>query len=329
MNHKINNFVFEGGGVLGIAYLGVLDYLCQKGMYSSIKNVAGTSAGAITACVSSFNLPFQDMKRIADSLDYRKIPEVGDVPELKYLPPALKREMNKIVGNIDCVYRLLNRYGWYSSNYFYQWLQQTIADQFDSTKKAPPYTFADFKNAAIHKDKRPFKDLYIMGTNLSYKISKLFSYETTPDVEVALAVRISMSIPLFFESISTTDSNITHDDVPNLFVDGGVMANYPIQLFDTGKSPNQQTVGAHFKSQIKYSKTNNLLDFIKNLNAAYMDIQQNAYNHSPQDISRTIDIDTGSISPVNFNVTPNDETYNFLYQQGIKASEQYFDSRKK
>lgn len=41
--------------------------------------MAGTSAGAITACLTSFNLSFDDLKEIADSLDYNKVPGKDDV----------------------------------------------------------------------------------------------------------------------------------------------------------------------------------------------------------------------------------------------------------
>jgi len=38
----------------------------------------------------------------------------------------------------------------------------------------------------------------ITGTDISNRTVRVFSLESTPDMEVALAVRISMSIPLFF-----------------------------------------------------------------------------------------------------------------------------------
>ena len=47
---------------------------------------------------------------------------------------------------------------------------------------------------------RHFKRLYVFGTNLTQQAVQEFSYETTPDVAVADAVRISMSIPFFFEA---------------------------------------------------------------------------------------------------------------------------------
>ena len=68
MTKTITNLVFEGGGVLGIAYLGVLDYLYHNGLMMHLKRTAGTSAGAITSCITSFCLPFEEIKNISASL---------------------------------------------------------------------------------------------------------------------------------------------------------------------------------------------------------------------------------------------------------------------
>jgi NTE family protein len=332
MKAKINNLVFEGGGVLGIAYLGVLDYLYKNNVFQNVNKVAGTSAGAITACITSFNLPFQAIKQIADTLDYQKVPQQISHPALKTISAPIRNEITKMFGDIDSLYRLVHNYGWYSSNYFYSWIQKKIADEFDSSKKLPPYTFADFKNQNIHKQNRQFLDLYIIGTNISYKNSMIFSYETTPNMEVAEAVRISMSIPLFFESIQVNNDQITKDTRPYIFSDGGVMRNYPINIFDTEeykndmiKGVNYRTLGARFRHKANYSNINNLLEYIKNLNEAFMNIQQDVYKNSPQDIARSIEIDTGNISSVDFNIKPNDKTYKFLYTQGYSAAKKYFE----
>jgi NTE family protein len=47
MAYPFTNLVFEGGGVKGVAYGGVLEVLDQQGILDQIQNVAGTSAGAI------------------------------------------------------------------------------------------------------------------------------------------------------------------------------------------------------------------------------------------------------------------------------------------
>lgn len=334
MFNKITNLVFEGGGVLGIAYLGVLQYLYQNNILQNVERTAGTSAGAITACITSFNLPFQETKKLVDTLDYKKVPEKDLPPDLRKIPVPILNELEKVFGDFDCVYRLMNNYGWYSSEYFYNWIKEQINSQFDPSKKLPPYTFSDFKNTDIHNGKRPFLDLYIVGTDLSYRSSKVFSYESTPDMEVAKAVRISMSIPLFFEAVKSNEDAMTNDYSTNVFCDGGVMWNYPINIFDTitfnehnMPEANYQTLGAKFRSKIKYNEVNSLLNFVKNLYLSQLRIQQDIFNRSPQDVVRSIQIDIGDITATDFNISTGDETYNSLYNEGYRAAKMYFQNK--
>ncbi|MCM8710291.1 patatin-like phospholipase family protein [Clostridium sp. SYSU_GA19001] len=326
MAKKITNLVFEGGGILGISYLGALEYLYKNNIIKDVRRTAGTSAGAITACILSFNLPFNEIKKITDTLEYKKIPQKEEINELTRMPAAVRKNLDEIFDDLECVYRLVKKYGWYSTKYFYNWLQEQIALQFDSSKKLPPYTFKDFKDTTIHKNNRPFLDLYIIGTDLSYKTTKIFSFETTPDMEVAEAVRISMSIPLFFEANKINNYDINKDFLTHVFSDGGIMRNYPINIFDTDKA-NPQTLGLRFKNKINYEAINSMPEFISNLFLCYLKIQQDMYRNSAQDIERSIEIDTMGISPVNFNINTGDETYTFLYNQGYEAAEDYFENK--
>lgn len=316
---QYRNFAFSGGGILGIAYIGMLDYLYKVRLMQSIQRVAGTSAGAITACLTSFNLPFDETKRIADSLEYSKVASKTAPDSPESIPVYGKLELDGLLGNFDCVYRLIKNYGWYSSCYLYDWIKRQIEAQFDTSKKAPPYTFTDFKNPAIHKGGNPFKALYIIGADVSTQTSSVFSAEYTPDMEVAEAVRISMSVPLFFEAIKST----SQDGQQKVFADGGLLYNYPITLFDKDR-PTLQTLGALFKSSSPPAKINNILDFIVNLLSCTSAIQMQLFNNSPKNKMRSIQIETGEVPPLDFDVKVGSDTYNFLYQQGYKAAETYF-----
>lgn len=325
------NLVYEGGGVFGIAYLGALQYFYQNGILQYLKRTAGTSAGAITACITSFNLAFSEIKKIVDTLDYKKIPQANEIPNLQKISEPVQKELESIFGDINCMYRLITKYGWFSSDYFYQWIKEKIAEQFERSQKEPPYTFADFKNSSIHKEQRHFYDLYIIGTDLNYHTSKVFSYETTPDMEVALAVKISMSIPLFFEAVELNPYD--NDNFKQFFCDGGVMWNYPINIFDSvaynGKAlpgVNWQTLGLRFLNHRQYHPIQNFIDYIDHLYHSLLQAQQNMFDNSPQDKTRSIQIDTGNISFTDFNITTEDDTYRFLYHQGYQAAYAYFNA---
>lgn len=90
------------------------------------------------------------------------------------------------------------------------------------------YKFMKNKNI---NDKITFLQLYeitetklvITGTCLNDITIKYFSYSTTPDMQILKALRISISIPFIFRPYK-------HDG--KLWVDGGVMNNFPIDLFN-------------------------------------------------------------------------------------------------
>ena len=70
-----------------------------------------------------------------------------------------------------------------------------------------------------------------MITNLNTGLPTIFSYETTPLVPVAQAIRASCGIPIFYTpfKFSCGDPNIDPYD----WVDGGLVNNYPINLWDS------------------------------------------------------------------------------------------------
>ncbi|WP_304508063.1 patatin-like phospholipase family protein [Anaerotignum sp.] len=332
---KIENLVFEGGGVLGIAYLGALNYLFQNGLMKDVLRVAGTSAGAITACILSFNLPFWDLRKISNTLDYKKIASKGQLDNIGFLPEDVMEVLGGFLEDISCVYRLMNNYGWFSTEYFYEWIQDVINEQFDFTKKLPPYTFEDFKNPLIHKDNRTFFDLYVVGTDISMKTTQIFSYETTPKMEVAEAVRISMSVPLFFEAVVKEQTDFLGNSFSSVFCDGGLMNNYPLHIFDYPafnsdlyQGVNMSTLGFRFKNKLERNEIGNLWQYIESLLRVSSYIQQQNYESNPLNKERSIVIDTKDIHSLDFDIDVNDVAYRFLYRQGYDAAQEFFSDKR-
>ena len=127
------NLVFSGGGIKGIAYLGALEVLDEYRIIENIHRVAGASAGAITATVVSFRLGIPETTNIINSLDFTKVPQSQTGKQTRRIFNFPEQESSL---------RFFRDFGWYSSEYFYNWLQGIIANQFDGNPRA---TFADFK----------------------------------------------------------------------------------------------------------------------------------------------------------------------------------------
>ena len=335
---RYRNLVFKGGGVRGIAYLGALQYLYDRGMMRNIERVAGTSAGAITAlgvCLHPSDFP--RFKALADSLDYRKVPAEEDarVPAIanKRILSLLERSRElSIFKNLQCSIRLLQEKGWYSSDFFYQWLKSVIAERFAVEKDA--YTFADFANAELHQGRQPFLELYITGTDVSNRTPRLFSLETTPDMEVALAVRISMSIPLYFEAIQY---QYPGTEEPQFYVDGGIMWNYPVNLFDDKKyarkladGANDETLGLFLYSPpgtSRYKPVKSMLDHMEALFESISVVQEHLVIKAEKDYARTIFIDDCGIEATDFDIQADDDKYRALFNSGFAATQAFFETR--
>lgn len=324
-SYHFKNLVFEGGGVKGIAYAGAMQALEKQGVLPNIKRVGGTSAGAINAVLLATGYTPEETRDVLAAMNFRNF-------------------MDDSWGVIRDAKRLIKKYGWYKGDYFRTWIAKIIDDKINQSKA----TFGDFKKLGL-------LDLYLVGTNISTGFSEVFSAEHTPDMCVADAARISMSLPLFFTAIRNSKDEI--------YVDGGVLRNYPIKLFDRSKyiergmkrkhantAPyyrdanqakpdgssrhiyNKQTLG--FKLDTKeeiamfldgakplVAKIDDFFDYGVELVRTIMNAQQNTHLHS-DDWQRTIYLDSLNIGTTDFGL--NDENRNALMKSGVDGVNAYF-----
>lgn len=197
MTYPFRNLVFEGGGVKGIAYVGAMKVLQKEKILKNIDRVGGTSAGSINAVLYAARYTNQETLQILNKLDFNGFKDDSW---------GALRDMN----------RLKDEYGWYKGDYFREWIG-------DLLKKKTGNSNVSFKALQEHTGKQ----LYVYASNLSTNFGEVYSPEHTPRMRVVDAVRRSMSIPLFFRAV--------RDDRKDVFVDGGVINNFPVKLFDREK----------------------------------------------------------------------------------------------
>lgn len=199
------NLIFEGGGVKGLAYAGALKVLEKEGVLKKIKRAGGSSAGGITASLLAIKLNPKKIQQIMDETDFNRF-------------------MDDDWGVVRDTHRLLNEFGWHKGEAFKKWFRKILRNQ----GFRDDITFAELKKS------KKSRDLYMTGTNINYMDTKIFSHEHTPDVPIVDALRITMSFPFFFKAVIHKDDVGGELDPPGRFVfmDGGLLRNYPINLFD-------------------------------------------------------------------------------------------------
>jgi len=314
------NLVFKGGGVRGIAYLGALEVLDEYRIVENINRVAGTSAGAIAATLVSFRLSIPETRDLFNSLDFTKVPQVETEPNKRKFLRIPEEESSR---------RFFRDYGWYSSEYFYHWLQGLIASQSGGNPRA---SFADFRTLG-------FRDLFIVATNVSRQRAEVFSADHTPEVAVADAVRMSMSIPIFFEALRFDGKRFGEGDY---YVDGGLYDNFPAHIFDKTDYAGR---GWAFRDGINWETLGLFIFPDKYLHPAEPEIPGNvweyltlalsnlyhshelaSYQTSTVDQHRTIEISDCGISSTDFEITLGDQKYQSLYESGKEAVNSFFMS---
>jgi NTE family protein len=330
MATQFRNLTFEGGGVKGIAYIGAMQILEGRGVLPGIRRVGGTSAGAINALIFSLGYSIAEQQEILRSTNFHKF-------------------MDDSFGMIRDVRRLSRQFGWHKGDFFESWIGELIEKRLGSRHA----TFADLSDAGLPA-------LYVIGTNLSSGFAEVFSAERHPDLELATAVRISMSIPLFFAAMR-------HGERSDVYVDGGVQLNYPVKLFDreryidmdseaeaaratayynkenarfqlkhSGRSPyiyNRQTLGMRldtaeevalyrYDEPLAGKPIKSFSDYARALMGALMNAQENSHLHS-DDWQRTVYINTLDVGTVDFDLS--DDKKRSLIEEGIAGTERYFD----
>ena len=300
------NLVLKGGGIRGIAYGGALQELEQRGVLAGITRVGGTSAGAIQAALLAVGYAPDILIAILNATPIQR----------------LNDGRGMFVGGS---HRLLRQYGWYRGNQFTAYLRGLLAARAPS----PDLTLAELHQLALAHPGR-YRDLYTTGTNLTLQRVQVFSYETTPHLRVADAVRISMSIPLYFRAVLLdADNQVVTTPRPGqpvqVLVDGGLLANYPLDLFDharylppghpaatapdaQGRVVNPETLGLRLDrpQQIAYDTLPagrqalapyDIHDFPSYLGALYTVALENLNPTQPTDWPRTVSISTAGFNP--------------------------------
>jgi NTE family protein len=286
--------VFSGGGIKGFALVGAYQEIEKRGF--QFERVAGTSAGSIVAALIAAGYRGNEINQLLAELNLKKFLDTRKMvipfPVAKWLFFYWKM-------------------GIYKGNELEKWVEEKLAAK-------GLRTFSDL----------PPQTLRVIASDLSngqlvVLPDDLVKYGISPgSFSIAKAIRMSCSIPYFFEPVKLKSMEGT-----NIIVDGGVLSNFPMWLFDRENVQKLRPVIGIKLSANEYEHEKHQIKNAFQLFGALFETMKDA--HDSRYISRKhakniIFIPTEGVLATEFHLT--DMKKQALLDLGKESAEKFFKS---
>ncbi|GEB76481.1 patatin-like phospholipase family protein [Sporolactobacillus inulinus] len=286
------DLVFSGGGVKGFAFAGALRVLENAGY--QFKRTAGTSAGSIVAALVAAGYTAEELKQIMANMDTDKLIE----PTAHIRFPIVKWM------------RIYFKMGLFPGNHLEKWMNTLLREKGIET-------FADLPKdrlKIIVSDVTKGRLLVIPDDLKDYGLDSLH-------FSVARAVRMSCTLPFFFEPVPLYDA----DGVKSLIVDGGILSNFPLWIFNRGEAlPVRPFVGLQIvdneSQNLEKKKIRNAVELFRGLfNAMREAHDERAIDKFKE--SNIIGLPVDKVTTKNFQISEKERER--LFQIGADSAEQF------
>ncbi len=285
--------VFEGGGMKGIGLIGAVCYFEKMGY--KWNRFAGTSAGAVIAALLAVGYTGEELKDIMMNLDEKMFFKRKKIWKLSLIKKSISFFKDK---------------GIYSSDAVEKYIRQLLI-------KKGKITFGDISVDG----KSPLK---IIASDITKKTmlilpDDLKNYGIDPmKFEISEAVRMSISIPLYFKPVK-----FYYKEGCSYIVDGGILSNFPIWIFDTEKVPAWPTIGFKLvENSVNYkeSKKTDFISYLFDIMETMLDKNEEIYVKDKYAV-RTVFIPTLGVKATEFNISK--EMRLKLFKSGYNSAERF------
>ncbi len=291
------DMVLEGGGVKLPALVGGYAGLVSRGFILS--HATGTSAGAIIGSAAVAGYSPTDLKKLILSLNFKDFLDGGRFP--------WQRAMN-----------LLRTNGMYKGDHFEEFIRDLLAEK-------GVFTFGDLLSDKEEDldDPRFRWRLKVLAADISagrliMLPNDAVFYDIEPDeLEVAKAVRMSMSIPFFFRPVELNGSVI---------VDGGLLSNFPIWVFDSDTDPAWPTFGLLLQEDDSTDpyQIDGPVSFFRAMFYTMLRAHDRKFVRPEDYLHRTISIPVGKVGATDFDISQMQKE--ILFHSGYRAAIQFLDN---
>lgn len=285
-----HGIVFKGGGVKGMAYVGALQALENKGVTAaSMTYFAGSSAGSIIAAMMAAGVSVKELERKLYGIDWQKVMDGSHFLGFELI-------------------NLVRFYGLYKGQYLEDAVIETLLHQQTGIARI---TFKQLYE-------QTGKFLRVTGTNLTDNELNVFDPHSAPDMPVSKAVHISACVPLFFRSVEYKSK---------YFVDGGTLRNLDLTAFEGYIDPPERALAMDLVDTAPPAASS-ITGVVQFLLALMQTLAKyaNLYDSKKPDNVDVVPIDTTGINALNFNISREEQEK--LYDMGMKAVEAAFPEDK-
>ena len=277
----IKYLVFSGGSSKGFSYIGCIKAFEEFGILNNLEEIAGTSIGGFFGLMIVLKLKSNDLISIFNYLDLNLLHNI----------------------NSDSILNFINKYGFDTGLNTEKLIGLFLELRFPN-KNPLDITFKDLF------DFNPIK-LSVIGTKI-YKgkvEEENYNHLTTPQMSVIKAIRITMCIPPLFTPIEYDDYHL---------LDGGLVNNYPIDLFDVDNKL-EHTLGILCIEKLNKEKCSNIIDIYKSMisNLCIKETHQKIEKYKNNSIIIELELPIYQI----FNLTVEDK--NNIIMIGYQLTKQY------
>lgn len=246
----VKNLVLSGGSMKGLAYIGMIKCIEEYDIVKKIDNFIGTSIGACVCFCLLIGFTYEELYDVFINLDINKARNI----------------------NVDNILNFGTTYGVDNGEKIVKILKVFLKKKLQVNS----ITFSELYE-------KTQKNITIIGSCLNTTSVEYFNLKNNPNMDVIDALRISISIPLFFTPVIYENK---------YYVDGALTNNYPI---DICVNNNKETLGVVLTSNTyTYTEINsidNYLISIINTNFVHQDKEKIKKYH---DITIDLEIECNS-----------------------------------
>lgn len=282
----IDTLVFSGGGIKGFAYCGVFKYLEEQNYIDiKIKNISAVSIGSVFALLYIIGY---NSKELEAEIYNKRINELCNIK----------------------IENVINKFGLESGKGIVTWIETLLLGKGLKHNISLKELYSKF---GIH-----FK-VYV--TNISTYNYTYFDHKTAPDLSVVRAIRMAITVPLFFTMQKYNE---------HVYVDGALVNNFPIKE-SIDKDNKTNVLGIHLldnngNENGNINQINNIDEYIYHIVKCFI-TQSHIYNNYQSYQENTINVltNTFSKSPISFNIGIKDKRQFIL--DGYNATKVYFEKQ--